>query len=155
MVDIGQQAPDFTLPSHKGEDVSLNQYRGQKNVVLSFHVLAFTRFCTEQVAAFGQETSRFEEQGTQVLGISVDSAPVQQAFCEGLGNIPYPLLADFHPKGEVSKHYGVYNEQQGTSLRAVFVIDRGGVVRFKHIYTRGIPNPEEILKEVESLAQLV
>ncbi len=86
-----------------------------------------------------------------MLGISVDSVAVQRAFSATLGNIPYPLLADFHPKGQVSRLYGVFNEERGTSVRSVFVIDKEGVVQFKHIYEQGLPDPAEILKEVESL----
>ncbi len=77
---------------------------------------------------------------------------MQRAFCSSLGNIPYPVLADFHPKGEVSQLYGVYNEERGTSRRSVFIIDKEGVVRFKHVYESGLPDPAEIFKEVETLA---
>ena len=87
----------------------------------------------------------------QVLGISVDSAAAQRAFSSVLGDIPYPLLADFHPKGQVSQLYGVYSEERGTSVRSVFVIDKEGAVQFKHIYERGLPDPVAILKEVGSL----
>ncbi len=98
------------------------------------------------------EDRRFQETDAQVLGISVDSAAVQRAFCSSFGNVQYPVLADFHPKGQVSELYGVYNEERGTSWRSVFVIDKEGVVRFKHIYESGLPDPAEILKEVETLA---
>ena len=77
---------------------------------------------------------------------------MQRAFCSSLGNIPYPVLADFHPKGQISQLYGVYNEERGTSRRTVFIIDKEGVVRFKHIYESGLPDPTEILQEVETLA---
>ena len=97
------------------------------------------------------EDRRFQEKDAQVLGISVDSVAVQRAFSSTLGNIPYPLLADFHPKGRVSLLYGVYNEERGSSVRSVFVVDKEGVIRFKHIYEQGLPDPGEILKEVESL----
>ena len=78
--------------------------------------------------------SAFEERGTQVLGISTDARPTQTAFSTSLGNIPYPILSDFHPKGAVSKAYGVYNEERGTANRAVIVIDKNGTVRFKRVY---------------------
>ncbi len=94
---------------------------------------------------------QFLEKDTQVLGISVDSRAVQKAFCSSFGGVNYPVLSDFNPHGQVSKLYGVYNEERGTSRRSVFVIDKDGVVRFKHVYERGLPDPEEILKEVESL----
>ena len=98
------------------------------------------------------EDRRFQETDAQVLGISVDSAAVQRAFCSSFGNVQYPVLADFHPKGQISELYGVYNEGRGTSRRSVFVIDKEGVVRFKHIYESSLPDPTEILKEVQTLA---
>ncbi len=70
-----------------------------------------------------------------------------------MGNVPYPVLADFHPKGQVSQAYGVYNEERGTSRRAIFIIDKEGVVRYKQVYERGIPNEEEILAEAAKLSQ--
>ena len=76
---------------------------------------------------------------------------MQKAFAAGLGKIPYPLLADFHPKGAVAKTYGIYNEDGGTARRAVFIIDRDGIVRFKRLYDRGLPSPEEILTELDKL----
>ncbi|MCH8184838.1 MAG: redoxin domain-containing protein [Chloroflexi bacterium] len=79
--------------------------------------------------------SDFEEKDTQVLGISTDARPTQTAFAASLGNIPYPVLADFHPKGQVSKLYGVYNEERGTANRAVVIVDKQGIVRFSRVYT--------------------
>ncbi len=79
--------------------------------------------------------SEFEGKDTQVLGISTDARPTQIAFAASLGNIPYPVLADFHPKGQVSKLYGVYNEERGTANRAVVIVDKQGIVRFKSVYT--------------------
>jgi len=97
------------------------------------------------------EDRRFQEKNAQVLGISVDSAPVQRAFCSSLGNIPYPILADFHPKGQVADLYGIYNKDRGNSQRAVIIVDKEGVVQFKQIYERSLPDPADILAEVEKL----
>ena len=94
---------------------------------------------------------QFQEKGAQILGMSVDSVPSQRAFCTGLGNIPYPVLSDFHPKGAVSQLYGIYNEERGTSRRAVIIIDKEGIIRYKQVYERGLPVPQEILTEVEKL----
>jgi len=85
------------------------------------------------------------------LGMSVDSVPTQRAFATGLGNIPYPLLSDFHPKGKVSELFGIYNDERGTSRRAVIIIDKEGVIRFKKIFTEGLPDPKEILEELDKL----
>lgn len=78
--------------------------------------------------------SDFKEKGAQVLGISTNAKPAQMAFATSLGGIPYPLLADFHPHGQVSQLYGVYNEDTSTSKRAVIIIDKEGILRFKRIY---------------------
>lgn len=86
-----------------------------------------------------------------MLGISVDSRPVQAAFAASQGGVPYPLLADFHPKGKVAQLYGIYNEERGTSRRAIFILDKQGVVRYKRTYEKGLPDPAEILAEVGKL----
>ena len=86
-----------------------------------------------------------------MLGISTDSVPVQRSFCASLGNIPYPVLSDFHPHGKVAQLYDVYNEERGIPRRSIFVIDTEGIVRFKQLYPTGLPDPAEILKVVESL----
>ena len=92
----------------------------------------------------------FEEKSTQVLGLSVDSAPVQKTFSATLGGLPYPLLADFHPKGKVAQDYDVWNAEKGTSLRAVVIIDKRGIIRFRQIYQSGqLPDPEALLLEVD------
>ena len=83
--------------------------------------------------------------------MSVDSAPTQRAFATGLGNLPYPLLADFHPKGQVSELFGIYNEEWGVTRRAMIIIDKEGVIRYKRIYTEGLPDSKEILEELDRL----
>lgn len=83
--------------------------------------------------------------------MSVDSVPTQKAFAAAYGGLPYPLLADFHPKGAVGQAYGIYNEERGTDNRSVFVIDKEGVVRWARLYDRGLPDPDEVLAEVKRL----
>ena len=96
--------------------------------------------------------SDLQEKDTQVLGISTDARPTQIAFAASLGNIPYPVLADFHPKGQVAKLYGVYNEERGTANRAVVIVDKQGIVRFSRVYT-SMPELDtaDILAEIEKL----
>ena len=94
----------------------------------------------------------FEEKDTQVLGISTDAKASQSAFATSLGSIPYPVLADFHPNGQVAQLYGVYNEERGTAKRSVVVIDKQGIVRFKHIYSSMSElSIDDILAEVAKL----
>ncbi|MQF99396.1 MAG: redoxin domain-containing protein [SAR202 cluster bacterium] len=97
------------------------------------------------------ENRRYEENDAQVLGMSVDSAATQKAFAASIGGLPYPLLADFHPKGEVSSLLGIYNDERGTTRRAVIIIDKEGIIRFKQVFDRGLPDPKEILEELLKL----
>ncbi len=87
-----------------------------------------------------------------MLEISVDNVPSQKAWADSLGGIDFPLLADFHPKAEVAKTYGVYNEDRGTAMRSVFLIDENGVIRDSEVFPQGmIPNATEVLKKLAAL----
>lgn len=87
-----------------------------------------------------------------MLGISTDARPTQTAYSASLGNIPYPILSDFHPKGDMSRKYGLYNESRGTANRAIVIIDKQGVVRFKEVYAAATDlRTEDILAEIEKL----
>lgn len=99
-----------------------------------------------------ENLSRFEELNTQVLGISVDSVYSHQAFAEQLGGLDFPLLADFHPKGEVTQAYGVWRADKGYSRRAIVIIDGDGVVRHSEIILQGAPNVEQLLEKVKEIS---
>ena len=86
-----------------------------------------------------------------MLSASADSQYSQRAFGVGLGMVTHPILADWHPKGEVAKAYGVWNDRGGNPIRSVFIIDKSGVVRFSREYTGGLPNVDEVLAEVDKL----
>ena len=83
--------------------------------------------------------------------MSVDSAPVQKAYSASLGGLPYPVLADFHPKGQMSDSFGVYNEERGVSKRAIVIVDKEGIVRFHRIYEGELPEAKDILEEVKAV----
>ena len=101
---------------------------------------------------FRRSNTLFEEKDTQVLGISNDSRPTQTAYSQSLGNIPYPILSDFHPKGQVTHAYDIWNEERGAASRAVFVIDKEGVIRFKRVYDSAADlDPKDILAEIDKL----
>mgnify|MGYP002838966697 CR=1 FL=1 len=152
MINVGQPAPNFTLVDQNRQKVTLSQFRMSKNVVLSFHIYSFTSGWTDQVSSFRAANPKFEEQDTQVLGISTDASATQNAFSTTMGNITYPLLSDFYPHGEVAQRYGVFNDEQGTPFRAVILIDKQGVIRFTQIYQRATDiNIENILREVKKL----
>jgi mycoredoxin-dependent peroxiredoxin len=149
-VEVGQPAPDFTLKDQDGNDVTLSSFRGQRNVVLVFFPLAFSPVCTRQLTAVGGQEARYAGADAQVLGISVDSRWAQKAFAEALGLEDARLLADFEPKGEVARRYGVYLDERGYANRASFVIDGSGVVRHAEVMT----SPGDIPDEEASFAAL-
>jgi len=103
------------------------------------------------LAALEADHARFEEANAQVLGISVDSVYSHRAFAEQLGGISFPILADFHPKGEVARRYGVWREDNGYSRRSVFIIDKNGTLRWSKVYERGNPDNEELLTVIQGL----
>lgn len=131
----GSQAPDFTLPSDDGQEVTLSELRGQK-VVLAFYPADFSPGCQNQMEAYTKEADAFGAHGGRVFGISVDNTWSHKAWKDARG-ITIELLSDFHPKGEVAKAYGVYNDERGTANRVTFVIDEQGVIRDVQTAERG------------------
>ncbi len=129
-VDIGDKAPDFTLKDQHGQDVSLADYRGTKNVVLVFYPLAFTGTCQGELCSLRDDLPRFENDRAQVLTVSVDSPASHRVWADREG-FTFPLLSDFWPHGEVARQYGVFDDVRGFSLRGTFVIDTEGVVCWK------------------------
>jgi peroxiredoxin len=130
LIEPGTTAPDFTLPNHKGQQVSLSDFRGRK-VMLVFYPSDFSPVCSDQLTIYQEVLDKIEESGVQLLGISVDSSWTHNAFRKQLG-LDIPLLADFHPKGEVSSKYGAYIGDFGTGNRSLVLIDEEGVVRWVH-----------------------
>jgi peroxiredoxin (alkyl hydroperoxide reductase subunit C) len=137
VIEAGTKAPDFSLPDQDGNQVSLADFAGRK-LVLVFYPLDFSPVCTDQLNLYQEVLSEFESQGATLVGISVDSSYAHHAFREQL-NLTMPLLADFHPKGEVSKAYGAYIEGAGISNRALVLIEDGEVK-----WSYAAPNPGEI-----------
>jgi mycoredoxin-dependent peroxiredoxin len=129
VVEVGQEAPDFTLRDAENQEVTLSSFRGRRNVVLVFYPLAFSPTCTRQLSAIGGREAEYAGSDAQVIGVSVDSRWAQRAFAESLGLSDTILLADFEPKGAVARAYGVYQDDRGFSARATFVIDSAGIVR--------------------------
>jgi peroxiredoxin len=99
-----------------------------------------------------ENLSRFAAMNAQVLGISVDSVHSHRAFAEQLGGITFPLLADFHPKGDVTKAYGLWREDRGYSRRAIVVVDRAGSVRYVEVIPKGPPDVEKLIETVRAIA---
>ena len=103
--------------------------------------------------SYQADHARFEAADAQVLGVSIDSIPSHRAFAKSLGIDKYPLLADFHPKGEMARAYGVYKEDSGYTERAIFLIDKEGMVRFIDVHAGGEqPDNQQVLEELRQLS---
>jgi len=130
MIAPGTPAPDFSLRNQDGERVSLSDFRGRK-VVLAFYPADFSPVCTDQLSVYQEVLPQIREQGAELIGITVDSTWAHKAFQDKLG-IEIPLLADYHPRGEVSRAFGAYIEERGHPNRSLVLIDEEGVVRWVH-----------------------
>ena len=147
---VGQPAPDFSLHSTPDQKVSLSELRGRP-VVLVFYPADWSPVCGDQVSLYNELLSEFRGYGAEIIGISVDGVWCHAAFANDR-KLHFPLLADFEPKGEVARSYGVYEESGGTSQRALFVIDADGIVRWRYVSPMGInPGADGILDALEKL----
>lgn len=127
---VGETAPDFTTGSTAGSKMTLSSWRGKKNVLLAFFPLAFTSTCSQEMGCFHADVDRFESADTKVFGVSVDSVPSLRVFQEKLG-IDTEMLSDF--KREIGRLYGVLDEERSIDGRAYFLIDKAGVLRWRHV----------------------
>ena len=145
----GVPAPDFTLYAAPDQPLSLSDLRGQR-VVLVFYPADWSPVCGDQLTLYNELYPEFERLGAQVLGISVDGAWCHAAFAESR-QLAFPLLADFEPKGDVARRFGVYREGDGTAERALFVIDADGVVQWSYLSPIDVnPGADGILAALES-----
>lgn len=131
-VKAGDKAPDFTLPSISGERISLSDYKGKKNVVLSFIPAAWTPVCSDQWPGYNIAKSFFEENDAVMLGITVDNIPTLYAWTNQMGKLWFPVLSDFWPHGAVADLYGVLRTS-GVAERALIVIDKEGIIRYVNV----------------------
>ena len=129
MVQVGQEAPDFTLPNQHGESVTLSQYRGSKNVVLVFYPWAFTGVCTGELCSIRDRMGDFDNDDTVTLAVSCDAKFSLRVFAEQEG-YTFQLLADHWPHGAAAQAYGVFVEAKGAAKRGTFIIDKAGIVRW-------------------------
>ncbi len=135
-LEIGDQAPSFSLKNQFGEAVSLEDFKGKKNVVLMFYPFAFTGKCTEELCAIRDERNDFVNDSTQILSISCDPHQSLKIFAEQQ-NLDTPLLSDFWPHGQISQKYGVFLEDLGFANRGTFIIDKTGIIRWKVVTSPG------------------
>ncbi|HEY7193450.1 MAG TPA: redoxin domain-containing protein [Gemmatimonadales bacterium] len=146
----GEQAPDFELAGADGTPTTLRELRGSP-VVLAFYPADWSPVCSDQMALYNEVLSDFEHLGARIFGISVDGRWCHAAFAESR-NLRFPLLADFEPKGDVARRYGVYRESDGTTERALVVIDADGVIRWRYVSPIDVnPGADGILEALEGL----
>src|SRR5580692_1258987 len=146
----GTPAPDFALHSTPDQIVRLNEFRGRP-VVLAFYPADWSPVCGDQMGLYNEMLSEFQELGAEILGISVDGSWCHTAFSQNR-KLHFPLLADFEPKGAVARLHGVYRASDGTSERALFVINAEGVLRWSYVSPVGVnPGAEGILSALEEL----
>jgi peroxiredoxin len=147
----GDKAPDFSLPSLSGEKVSTSQFLGKKNVVISFVPAAWTPVCSEQWPGYNIAKALFDENNATIVGITTDNIPTLYAWTQQMGGVWFSVLSDFWPHGEVANKYGVLRSD-GTSERALFIVDKLGVVRYMDIHDiNERPNLEVLIRELEKL----
>ena len=146
----GTPAPDFSLHSTPDQVVSLSELRGQP-VILAFYPADWSPVCGDQMALYNEVLAEFHRFNAALVGISVDGAWCHLAFTQDR-KLHFPLLADFEPKGGVARAYGVYREHDGTSERALFVIDAEGIIRWSYVSPVGVnPGADGILGALEAL----
>ncbi|APR87212.1 Alkyl hydroperoxide reductase subunit C-like protein [Minicystis rosea] len=147
---LGQQAPNFSLQSTPDQRVSLADFQ-ESPLIVAFYPADWSPVCGDQMALYNEILPEFRRLSASLVGISVDGIWCHLAFAEAR-RLKFPLLADFEPKGEVARRYGVYRAADGTSERALFVVDGGGVVRWSYVSPVGVnPGADGILAALEQL----
>ena len=150
-VKVGDRAPEFTLPAVSEEKISLKHYQGKKNVVLSFVPAAWTPVCSDQWPGYNIVKDIFDQNDAILLGITVDNIPTLFAWTNQMGKLWFPVLSDFWPHGAVAKKYGVLRSN-GVSERALFIIDKKGIVRYIDVHDINKRPPlEDLVNELEKL----
>lgn len=150
MLEKGTVAPDFELNATPDQKIKLKDFKG-KNVILAFYPADWSPVCGDQMALYNEMLKYFSKHDAQMIGISVDSTWCHNAFQQDR-KLHFPLLADFEPKGEVSKAYGVYDDEVGESKRALFVIDKDGEIAWSYLSPTAVnPGADGILDALEEL----
>ncbi len=132
-VKTGDMAPDFSLPTIDGTRITLSQFRGKKNVVLSFVPAAWTPVCSGQWPGYNIVQDLFDQTDTQLIGLSVDNVPTLYAWVKEMGGVWFPVASDFYPHGRVAAAFGILRST-GESERSIFLIDKQGVLRYIDVH---------------------
>lgn len=150
-VKAGSKAPDFTLKAVSGEKISLKQFYGKKNVVISFVPAAWTPVCSDQWPGYNIVKDVFDQYNAVLLGVTVDNIPTLFSWTNQMGNLWFPVLSDFWPHGKVAARYGVLRSD-GVTERALIVIDKKGMIRYIDVHDINKRPPfEDLVKELEKL----
>lgn len=150
ILTAGTLAPDFTLPVTADQTLSLSELKG-KPVILVFYPADWSPVCSDQIALYNEILPEFHKNNAALLGISVDGYWCHTAFAKQ-NHIHFPLLSDFEPKGAVAKKYGAYHEKEGFCERALFLIDKNGVIAWSYLSpVRENPGADGILEALEKL----
>ena len=150
LLPAGTRAPDFKLHVTPDQELSLSDLRGRP-VILAFYPADWSPVCGDQMALYNEILPEFHKFGAELLGISVDGSWCHSAFAENR-HLHFPLLADFEPKGKVAQMYGVYRPKEGTTERALFVIDKEGIIRWSYCSPVAVnPGADGILQALEGL----
>ncbi len=150
-VKVGEKAPDFILPAVSGKMVSLHQFKGKKNVVISFVPAAWTPVCSDQWPGYNIVEDIFEQYHATLIGITVDNIPTLYAWTNQMGDLWFDVLSDFWPHGKVADKFGVLRSD-GVSERALFVIDKEGMITYAYVSDiNQRPDLQDLIKELEKL----
>jgi len=152
LLPAGAEAPDFSLPVTPDQTLSLRELRG-KPVILAFYPADWSPVCGDQMALYNEVLPEFQKLGAELLGVSVDGVWCHRAFAEAR-HLHFPLLADFEPKGAVAQSYGAYRRGEGVSERALFVIDKSGIIAWSYRSPLAVnPGADGILQALEDLTK--
>lgn len=148
-IKVGDKAPEFVLKDQNKEEIDLAKLKGKK-VILSWHPLAFTSVCTDQMRSLERNYDRIQEKGeTVVIGLSIDPFPAKQKWADILCIENVKIASDFFPYGQVTKDYGLFNEENGASKRANVIIDEDGNVKWVKVYEPSeLPDIEEVIENL-------
>jgi peroxiredoxin len=149
-LEAGTKAPDFSLKTTPDQTVRLSDFRG-KRLILAFYPADWSPVCSDQMALYEMVMPEFRKHGAEMLGVSVDGVWCHLAFAKDR-NIHFPLLADFEPKGDMSRAYHVYRQDDGVSERALYVLDRNGTISWSYVSPVGVnPGADGILRALEDM----
>ena len=148
-IKIGEKAPEFTLKNQNKEEIKLTDLKGKK-VILSWHPLAYTSVCTDQMRSLQRNFEKIQDKSdTVVIGLSVDPFPAKQKWADILDLRDINIVSDFFPYAEVTKAYGLFNDENGASQRANVIVDEQGKVQWVKVYEPSeLPDIEEVIENL-------